>query len=298
MRLTIDTDPGIDDAMAILYAHAAPEIEITALTTVYGNVRVDQATRNALRLLDWCGLDDVPVHEGAARPSVLPPFKPSAHVHGDEGFGDMPADVPSRAADPLLAAAALAAAAGRGEALCPVGPLANLAAMLDVDPDACRKAERVVVMGGGIEGGNVTPHAEANIWHDPHAASRLFAQPNVWMVGLDVTTRILVTREDMAALADAAPVLGGRLAAITDFYIRFYESIGREGCALHDPAAVIACTHPHLFDWEETPIRVVTEGEEIGRTVPVGDGAPVKVAVDVDAPAVKALWMERIASLP
>ena len=297
MRLTIDTDPGIDDAMAILYAHAAPEIEIAALTTVYGNVRVDQATRNALRLLDWCGLDGVPVHEGAARPSVLPPFTPSAHVHGDEGFGDMPAEAPARAADPRPAAAALAAAAGRGEALCPVGPLANLAAMLDVDPDACRKADRVVVMGGGIAGGNVTPHAEANIWHDPHAAARLFAEPNVWMVGLDVTTRILVSRADMAALAEAAPVLGGRLAAMTDFYIRFYESIGLEGCALHDPAAVIACTHPQLFDWEETPVRVVTEGEEIGRTVPGGDGAPVRVARDVDAAAVKALWMERIASL-
>ena len=298
MRLTIDTDPGIDDAMAILYAHAAPEIEIAALTTVYGNVRVDQATRNALRLLDWCGLDGVPVHEGAARPSVLPPFRPSAHVHGDEGFGDMRAEAPSRAADPLPAAVALAAAAGRGETLCPVGPLANLAAMLDADPDACRKAERIVVMGGGIEGGNITPHAEANIWHDPHAAARLFSEPNLWMVGLDVTNRILVSREDMAALADAAPVLGGRLASMTDFYIRFYESLCREGCALHDPAAVIACTHPHLFDWEETPIRVVTEGDEIGRTVRGGDGAPVKVAVDVDAPAVKALWMERIASLP
>ena len=298
MRLTIDTDPGIDDAMAILYAHAAPEIEIAALTTVYGNVRVDQATRNALRLLDWCGLDEVPVHKGAGAPSVLPPFEPSAHVHGDEGFGDMPAETPSRAADPLPAGRALAATAGRGEALCPVGPLANLAAMLDVDPDAARKADRVVVMGGSLSAGNVTPHAEANIWHDPHAAARLLREPNVWMVGLDVTHRILLTREDMAALADAAPLLGGRLAAMTDFYIGFYGSIGRAGCALHDPAAVIACTHPHLFDWQETPIRVVTEGGQIGRTVPGGNGAPVRVATDVDAAAVKTLWMDRIALLP
>ena len=296
MRLVIDTDPGIDDAMAILWAASEPRIALEGLTTVFGNVRTDQATRNALRLLEWAGLD-APVAEGARGPQALPPFPPSAHVHGDEGFGAIPAEAPLRGPVPETAAEFLAREAAAGAALCPVGPLTNVAAALRLSP-GLSGAEVVVMGGAAFSPGNITPWAEANVYHDPHAAAEVFASgARVRMVGLDVTRRILVSRGDMAELAAAAPRLGGRLAEMADFYIGFYESIGLEGCALHDPAAVIACLHPDLFDWTETPVSVVLEGEHAGRTVPEGDGPSVLVARDCEAARIREIWMEGIGRL-
>ena len=296
MRLVIDTDPGIDDAMAILWAASEPRIAIAGLTTIFGNVRTDQATRNALRLLEWAGVD-APVAEGAAAPQALPPFAPSAHVHGEEGFGDIPAEAPLGAKVAEGAAEFLVRECAAGAVLCPVGPLTNVAAALRASP-GLSGAEVVVMGGAAFSPGNVTPHAEANVYHDPHAAAEVFASgARVRMVGLDVTRSILVTREDMAELAAAAPRLGGRLARMAEFYIAFYESRGLRGCVLHDPAAVIACLHPELFLWEEVPLRVVTEGAEAGRTVPGGDGPPVLVARECDADQIRAIWMEGIARL-
>lgn len=300
MKLIIDTDPGVDDAMALFWAHAAPELELIGLTTVFGNVRVDQATRNALVLCDVMGLD-IPVAEGAGQPSVLPPFTPSAYVHGDEGFGDMPAMTPTRAKDPRDAVTYLTETvrAYRGEVVvAPIGPLTNIAAAIEADPDFAKNVKQIVIMGGGLKGGNITPHAEANFYHDPHAAHVVMTcGAPIIMVGLDITEEVTCVPADFAAMAKASPKHGKMLQDMSHFYLRFYAEYGLDGCGLHDPAAIIAITHPELFEMKRTGVSVVSEGEEAGRSVAT-DGPGVDVAIGGDADAIKALFMERIGSLP
>ena len=221
-KIIIDTDPGIDDAMAIFYAAAAEDIELLGLTAIFGNVTVDTATRNALRLVEAAGLD-IPVARGAEKPLAMPHIKPSAHVHGDEGFGDIPAATPKDKATEETAAEFLVrmARAHRGElVLCPIGPLTNIALAIQADPEFASNVDRIVLMGGSYkEGGNITPFAEANIYHDPHAAEVVFASgAKVEMVGLDVTHQILCTKEDFAAMAEAAPKLGGMLQDMSHWH--------------------------------------------------------------------------------
>ena len=296
MKIIIDTDPGVDDAMALALAKAEPRLEVAALTTVFGNVSAATATRNALALTEWLDLP-VPVAEGAAKPLVLPEFPPVDHVHGPEGFGAMPAPAPTRTKDPRSAAELIVAEAD-GAVLAPIGPFTNVARALEADPALPQRLDRIVVMGGGLARGNVTPHAEANVWHDPHAARAVLRSGgDVWMVGLDVTDRILCTRDDFAAMEAASPGAGGLLWRMGAFYLDFYASKGMAGCGLHDPAALIAVTDPDLFDWEETGLDVICEGDEIGRTVRA-DGPPVKVAVGGDLEAVKSRFLERVSSLP
>lgn len=303
VKLIIDTDPGVDDAMAIFYAAAAPDIDLLGLTTIFGNVTVDMATRNALRLVEAAGLD-VPVAAGEKTPLVLPPFKPSFHVHGDEGFGDIPAVTPKGQAIEEGAVDFLCRMARehKGElVLCPIGPLTNIAKAVQQDPDFATNVKRIVLMGGSYrEGGNITPHAEANIYHDPHAAEVVFASgAHVEMVGLDVTHRILCTAEDFSEMAVTAPKMGGMLQDMSHFYLEFYKSVGKfDGCSLHDPAAVIACTHPQWFNAEPVGIVVSCEGETSGATLEAKDArAPAHVYTSVDAEKVKAQFMQQIARL-
>lgn len=304
IKLIIDTDPGIDDAMAIFYAAAAPDIELLGLTTIFGNVTIEQATRNALRLLEWADLSDIPVAQGAKKPRALPAFPPSHHVHGDEGFGTLPAETPKGQANSESAAEFLVrmARAHKGElVLCPIGPLTNIADALDLDPEFASNLARIVLMGGSLEeGGNITPHAEANIYHDPHAAERVFASgANITMVGLDVTHRILCTAEDFDALADAAPRLGGMINEMSHFYLHFYTTVGKhDGCSLHDPAAVIACTHPHLFKARAAKIEVSCEIDTSGATLLASDQrSSTDVLMSVEAEAVKAQYFQVMSTL-
>lgn len=302
-KIIIDTDPGIDDAMAIFYAASDPEIELMGLTTIFGNVTVEIATRNALRLVEIAGLE-VPVAQGAGVPLELPPFEPSSQVHGVEGFGDIPAADPKGSALSESASDFLVRMARehKGEiVLCPIGPLTNIAAAIQQDPEFASNIKRIVLMGGSYkEGGNITRHAEANIYHDPHAADVVFASgAKIEMVGLDVTHQILCTTEDFADLAKSAPKHGGMLQEMSEFYLNFYETVGKfDGCSLHDPAAVIACTHPELFGAEKAPIAVICEGEESGATVLANDGrGATDVLMTVDAEAVKSLFMKGISKL-
>lgn len=305
VKLIIDTDPGIDDAMAIFYAAAAPDIELLGLTTIFGNVTTQMATRNALRLLEWLGVGDVPVAEGLHRPRVLPPFPPTAIVHGAEGFGDIPAATPAGRKIDETAPEFLVRMARehKGElVLCPIGPLTNIAAALDLDPAFAQNVARIVLMGGSLEeGGNVTPHAEANIYHDPHAAERVFASgANVTMVGLDVTHRILCTADDFNAMEADAPRLGAMINEMSRFYLHFYTTVGKhDGCSLHDPAAVIACTHPQLFTPRKVAVTVSDSGETSGATQLASDGRnPTDVLMAVDAVAVKRQFMDVMRALP
>ncbi len=298
VKLIIDTDPGIDDAMAIAYAAADPGIEVIGLTSVFGNVFVEQGTRNALHLVERLGLD-CPVAEGAGKPLAMPLSPPSHQVHGPEGFGALPAPTPAGKAVEESAAEFLCRICAEHPAevvICAIGPLTNLALALRHDPAIARNVARVVIMGGSAwEGGNITPHAEANIYHDPHAAAEVFAADwQVVMVGLDVTHRIICTAEDFAVLEGYAPDTGGFINAISGFYLDFYASVGlAEGCHLHDPAAVIAAAYPELFGMVDFAVDVVRDGERQGQTVPV-EGQTPKVAIckTVQADAVKQRFMD------
>ncbi|MDA7471612.1 nucleoside hydrolase, partial [Planktomarina temperata] len=191
LKLIIDTDPGIDDAMAILYAIAAPEIDLLGMTTVFGNVTTPKATRNALYLLEQAGIE-IPVAEGLHRPRIVPPFPPTSAVHGAEGFGTLAVPTPQRRALVETAPEYLVrmARAHQGELLlCPIGPLTNIAAAMELDPSFCSNLKGMVVMGGSLRaGGNITPAAEANFYHDPDAADFVLRHGcNMTLVGLDVT---------------------------------------------------------------------------------------------------------------
>lgn len=302
VKMIIDTDPGIDDAMAIFYAAAAPEIDLIGLTTVFGNVRVDQSTRNALALTEMLGLD-IPVAGGATQPWDMPPL-PLAHwIHGPEGLGDLPAPTPAREPEARDAATFLidACAADPGEVtIAAIGPLTNLAEALARAPEIAETAGRVVIMGGSVRaGGNATPYAEANIWHDPHAADAVFAAGwKVEMIGLDVTRRIECDAADFEALATRAPKLGGFLHDIAQFYMEFYKTrTERMSCCLHDPAALIAAVRPDLFTWEASPLSTVTSGDHLGETVAAAGRSAVAWTEDADIEGVRRLWLDTVATL-
>ena len=160
--------------------------------------------------------------------------------------------------------------------VCPIGPLTNIATALQRNARFAKNVRQIVLMGGSLRaGGNITPEAEANFYHDPHAAQIVMAADcPVTMVGLDVTQRTWATREDMAAISDAAPNLGGFLRDITDFYIDFYVRVcGKQGCFLHDLLAIIYATHPELFDCEPVRVDVVLEGPGAGRSIVCADAA-------------------------
>lgn len=297
MKMIIDTDPGVDDALAILYAAAHPGIELLGLTSVFGNVTVQQATRNALHLVERAGLD-IPVAEGAARPLVLAPFEPAHIVHGAEGFGDLPAPVPrGRKLDESAAEFLVRMAAEHsGElVLCPIGPITNIAEAIALDPAFAGNVKQLVFMGGTLEArGNVSPVAEANTWHDPHALDIVLASgiPCV-MVGLDVTMQVLLEAADFEAIGQGNTAHGAFLQEMSHFYLSFYRQKGEAGCGLHDPLTVMACVMPELLHYEDTPLEVVLEGEEIGRTRrSTEDRQPARVALDCDPAEVKARFLK------
>ena len=300
-KLIIDTDPGIDDAMAIHLAFADARLDVIGMTTIFGNVRTDQATRNAMALADMAHYS-VPVAAGAAIPRRRDAATPADFVHGPEGFGDLPAMQPAGGPDPRSAAQFLCetCAAHPGEVvICAVGPLTNLAAALDHDPSITRTVKAVVVMGGSAaRHGNVTDCAEANIWNDPDAADAVFAADwDVTMIGLDVTEKTQCTPDDFAALADAAPHIGGFLQQASSFYFDFHEAkTGKRSCFMHDPSAIIAVTDPALFGFEDRTVSVTCNGDEIGRTVTgvATDRRTTRIAMTVDSASVRAIFLSQI----
>ncbi|WP_282021294.1 nucleoside hydrolase [Ruegeria faecimaris] len=303
MKLIIDTDPGIDDAMAIAYAAAAPEIDLIGLTTVFGNTHVHQSSRNARFLVDKLGLD-IPVAQGAAYPQGTGHHAPSEHVHGPEGFGDI-TDIPEIGANHDLNATEFLvemALRHKGElTVCAIGPLTNIAAAMRLDPEFSQNIKQLVIMGGAVFcPGNITEHAEANIYHDALAANEVFAAPPATVVvGLDVTLKTLYKSADFDGLAQRSPDMGAFLRDISVFYLKFYKDIGGlEGCGLHDSTAVIACTHGTMFEMVETGVEVIVGGTESGATRPVSTRPAVLVCRDVDGAGVVDLFTRQVASLP
>jgi len=304
--ILIDCDPGHDDAMALLLALASPELELLGVTTVHGNQTLDKTTANALRVLELAGRGDTPVAAGADRPLTRAPMV-AASVHGESGL-DGP-DLPPPAGTPVAQHAVdfLAerlAAADRPLTLIPTGPLTNIGLLLAQHPGVADRIERIVLMGGAIAEGNVTPAAEFNIWVDPEAAARVFASGiDVTMVGLDVTHRALMTRAHADALR-ATGRIGAVVAELWAFYHQFHVRVyDFPGTPIHDALAVAHVIGGDLLRTEHRNVEIETASELCrGRTVVdlwrvSGREANAHVAVEVDGPAFLDLLVERIGSL-
>jgi uridine nucleosidase len=309
-KIIIDTDPGVDDSMAILFAFNSPELEVVGLTSIFGNVHTDLATQNALRLVEFAGHPEVPVAHGANLPLVVPLSYVADFVHGADGLGNTHQPPPQGQAIDIPAAQFIVETvmAHPGEiTLVPVGPLTNIALALALEPRIAANVAEVVIMGGAATvNGNVNPAAEANIIHDPHAADIVFtANWPVTMVGLDVTMQTEMSEGFLASLRTSRA--GQFIYEISRFYQKFHEERyeGMRAIHTHDPSAVAYLIDPTLFTTLSGPIRVPTEGVAMGQTLldrrkrgyeitDWSDKPEVNVCVGVESEGLRALFKERI----
>jgi inosine-uridine nucleoside N-ribohydrolase len=305
-KIILDTDPGHDDAIALLLALASPELELLGVTTVSGNQTLDKTTANALKILEFVERTDVPVHVGAARPLVREQWA-AAHVHGESGL-DGP-DLPDPKTEPREGHAvdfvAAQAEEHDGVVLVPVGPLTNVGLLLAKYPGIERRIARVVLMGGAIAEGNVTPAAEFNIWADPEAAHRVFTSGiDVTMVGLDVTHKALLVPEKVDALRGAGSV-GELVAQLYDFYHGHHvRTYGWEGSPVHDALAVAHVIRDDFLETQHRHVQVDIGPEPgRGRTYVdlwkrTGNEPNAQVGVGVDGPAFIEFLIERLSTYP
>jgi purine nucleosidase len=305
-KIIIDTDPGIDDSMAILAAFRSPELEILGLTTVFGNTDVEHCSLNALRLVEIAGKDGIPVCKGADRPLILPDLELGTHVHGLDGMGNTNPPPPKGKRDPRRADEFIIQMVKQhpGEVtLVPLGPLTNISLAFQRAPEIESLVDEIVLMGGNAYApGNISPAAEANIYHDPHAAEIVFrSEWPVTMIGLDATTKILIRPEKLTQMYAADNPAVRLLQRIQPAYQTFHDQIYELGGAfhLHDPSVTAYLIRPELFKLEKAPIYVALQGRAIGKTIPDhqriwGDRSPTKFAVDADADAVVDLLIERL----
>jgi purine nucleosidase len=271
--IVLDCDPGQDDAVAILLALASPEeIEVLAVTAVAGNVPLSLTERNARQLVELAGrAADVPVHAGCARPMARA-LETAEYVHGETGLNGVALPEPSRPLAPAHAVDAIVdLVMGRPEGtvtLCPIGPLTNVALAMLKEPRLAPRLREIVLMGGAMGLGNVTPAAEFNIYVDPHAAAVVFgAGAPLTMLGLDVTHQALVTPERLARFAAMGTEVGRACHGMLDFFNRFdTERYGAPGGPLHDPCVIAYLLRPDLFTGKACRVEIETEGRSVGRT--------------------------------
>ncbi|MFJ8814093.1 nucleoside hydrolase [Amycolatopsis thermoflava] len=313
--LIIDTDPGVDDAFAIALAALSEDVELLGVTTVFGNVPLEATTLNARRVLALCGRADVPVAAGAARPLVHAQLQRASHVHGSDGLSGRSAALPepARALEPGGAVSLLVSlleAAAEPVTIAPIGPLTNIALLLAAHPEVREKIARIVVMGGGLAGGNTTGAAEFNIWSDPEAARRVLVEEPVpcVLVPMDLTYRCAVDSTWLGKLAASGPI-GTALEALTPDYLAHYrKALGWDGIVLHDAVAVAEAIRPGILKTESYPIEVecslgpargatlVDRRRQALRADAEGDVAPgrVEVAVDTDLEGLRGFILERL----
>jgi len=304
--IILDCDPGHDDAIALMLALGSPEVRLLGVTTVSGNHTLENTTANAIRVLDYLGREDIPVAAGADRPLVRA-RRVSEAVHGQTGL-DGP-DLPPPARDPVPEhaidwIAATLAAHPDPVTLVATGPLTNIALLLARYPELYPRIERVVLMGGAIGLGNVTPAAEFNIWADPEAAGRVFESGlDVTMAGLDVTHKALMHEQHVERLA-AGGCAGRLVADLYDFYVRHHRlRYAWDGAPVHDAVAMAHVIDPTLLEIKHRGVRIDTGGElSRGRTHvdlwgSAGWTPNCHVAVDIHDGRFFELLIERISAL-
>jgi purine nucleosidase len=314
-KVLFDTDIGIDDAMALLFLHYSPDVELKAIVSGFGNADIATTTRNALYMKELFGID-APVYRGAGEPvgerlgSGYPDF-----VHGGNGLGDIEIKEPTTQAEALPGAEAIVEVVKSNPheiSIVAVGRLTNLALALDLCPELPSLVKEVVVMGGtfGHNGhsGNVSPVAEANISGDPQAADRVFTSNwPVTIVGLDVTHETIARDEFFEILRDTAGKAGDFIYRTSRFYLDFHEQIsGAHECPVHDSNAVAYLLNPNLYETKTAAVRVVTEGIAIGQTI-AGDPSAdyesdawkdrpaCQICIGVDSEKVLALYADTLA---
>ncbi|KAG8500675.1 hypothetical protein CXB51_002839 [Gossypium anomalum] len=312
-KIIIDTDPGIDDAMAIFLALRSPEVEVIGLTTIYGNVYTTLATRNALHLLEVADRTDIPVAEGShVTITKGTKLRVADFVHGADGLGNQNFPPPEgkpidmSATDFLVEQANLYPGKVTVVAL---GPLTNIALAIQQDPSFVKNIGQIVLLGGAFAvNGNVNPAAEANIFGDPDAADIVFTSgADVLAVGINVTHQVVLTDSDRETLASSNGKFAQYLLKILEVYFNYHhDAYSTKGVYLHDPTAMLAAINPSLITYVEGAVRVQTNGITRGLTLLYNkqkrfaeitewsDQPSVKVAVTVDAPAVLKLVMERL----
>ena len=305
-KVILDVDTGTDDAVALMTAALSPDLELVGATTVNGNTTVDNTTENTLRVFDWIGLPDVPVHRGMAQPLARPQMaqrNPARRIHGD--LLDLPPASkarlqPGHAVDWLIETCL----ASDGDiVLCPVGPLTNIATAIQKEPAILDKIPQIVLMGGAHDHGNTTASAEFNVWMDPEAARIVVncGRP-VRMIPLDATHRALVSKEDCERLRELGTPAGDAAARFTLKRIDGYDAtqpMHRAGAApVHDALAVCSIIDPSIVTTQHIPVDVEVIAElSVGRTVcdfrfRSGKPANVDFAMDADEPKFVRMLLE------
>lgn len=304
LPIIIDCDPGVDDAVALLLAFAAPELEILGITTVAGNVSARHTARNAAMVRQVAGRQDVPVFAGAARPLLRDPVE-AGHFHGEHGTGALKPFEPAAAVDPMPAANAIVDLVMRrppaSVTLAVLGPLTNVALAMTLEPALPARLRQIVIMGGARrEGGNITASAEFNIFADPHAAQIVFASgAPIVAFGLDATHQVRATEARIAAIE----VLGTPAAGMAAAMLRFSRQVERDlvgalDAPLHDPCPIAWLLRPELFELKPARIEVETASSlTLGHTAVEfrSDSPNARWAVRADADGVFALLTERMA---
>ena len=305
-RIIIDCDPGVDDAMAILLALASPELDVMALTPVAGNVGLDHTKVNALKICELAGRPDIPVYAGCDRP-MLRKLRTASHIHGARGLGALDLPEPKRSLQPLHAVDYLidaVRAADDGEiTICAIGPVTNVALAIHRAPDIVPKLREIVVMGGTMSLGNITPSASFNLFVDPHAAHVVFTcGAPVAMVGLDVTMNVIASATRMAPIHAQT----GRVAdAVRKLNLSRNDNVpryGSEDVPLPDTNVIAYLLKPELYVCKMANVEVDISSEmNMARTVVdwwdrLGKPKNTLVLNHPDADGVFALLAERLAS--
>lgn len=309
-KIIIDTDPGQDDAVAILLALASPELEVLGITAVAGNVPLPLTELNARKVVELAGRHDVPIHAGCEAP-IRRKLVTAEHVHGKTGLDGIELPEPSvplqstHAVDFIIET--LRQQPEGSVTLVPIGPLTNIATAFARAPDIIPRVQRIVLMGGAyFEVGNITPAAEFNIYVDPEAAKEVFASgvPLV-ILPLDATHEAMTSGDWVNAMRALPNRCGPAVASWTDFFERFdREKYGSEGAPLHDPCTIAWLIRPEIFDGREINVEIETRGEfTTGMTVAdwwrVSDRPANALFIrHLDRDALFALLSERIARLP
>ena len=302
-RVLIDTDPGVDDAVAILLALASPEIDVVAVTAVAGNVSLEKTALNARRILALAGRHDVPVAAGCAQPLSDPVVEDSV-VHGHDGLGDLEWDEPTVALDPRDGVELIAESIRGGPlTIVAIGPLTNLAVLLQRHPGIERQVEHLVIMGGASFQGNVTPAAEFNIWVDPEAARIVFAAEwRITLMPLDLTHQAFLNDEDLAYFNSLDSEVGRRVAAMLEPYAQFHDRwYGNRDIIMHDAMAVYEVLDDAAIEKQGVRVAVEVDGVHsrgatfIDRRRELAD-SPVRVGLRVDNDLFRRRLRERLAT--